>query len=329
MTLTYELKILDGKIKANQAQYDLGREAAKIPALSSNHLLEKYEYLTGEDLRHRPSTVEKAKFEYSSLGMLFGKAFEEDKAKSVTKSESDFNYDSIHKFYEFYKRHDEFEEMSPGSRYKKINDFNKRLIKFKKIKPKKPKVQLKKERIIKNVDELYEKYCSAYKSDYDIDNELNEAKKKKFDYKKFELLDKTDKKSKLDGETKKIFKEIENREKGVDKKKFMKYFIYEPTALVNKLLNQNTQYLRKILDEIKQQKIELNKDERNSTNNKNENDRPNTILSVIDKIDRFFEYKITKMGKSKKKKRFDVLKIKFKMQYIKIFFLVCSVFIIQ
>ena len=68
----------------------------------------------------------------------------------------------------------------------------------------------------------------------------------------------------------------------------MKYFSYEPTALVNKLLNQNTQYLRKRLDEIKQQKIELNKDERNSTNNENENDRLNTILSVTDRIDRFF-----------------------------------------
>ena len=29
MTLTDELKILDDKIKANQAQYDLGREPAK------------------------------------------------------------------------------------------------------------------------------------------------------------------------------------------------------------------------------------------------------------------------------------------------------------
>ena len=143
MTLTYELKIPDDKSKANQAQYDLGREAAKISDLSSNHLLEKYEYLTGEDLRHRPSTVEKAKFEYSSLGMLFGKAFEEDKAKSVTKSESDFNYDSIHKFYEFYKRHDEFEEMSLGSRYKKINDFNKRLIKFKRLNQKNQKCNSK------------------------------------------------------------------------------------------------------------------------------------------------------------------------------------------
>ena len=50
MTLTDELKILDDKIKANQAQYDLSREAAKISALSSKDLLEKYEYLTGEDL---------------------------------------------------------------------------------------------------------------------------------------------------------------------------------------------------------------------------------------------------------------------------------------
>ena len=43
MTLIDELKI-----KANQAQYDLGREAAKISALSSKDLLEKHEYLTGE-----------------------------------------------------------------------------------------------------------------------------------------------------------------------------------------------------------------------------------------------------------------------------------------
>ena len=70
MTLTDELKILDDKIKANQAQYDLGREAAKISALSSKDLLEKYEYLTGEDLGHRPSVLEKTKFEYSQLSAV-------------------------------------------------------------------------------------------------------------------------------------------------------------------------------------------------------------------------------------------------------------------
>ena len=55
---------------------------------------------------------------------------------------------------------------------------------------------------MKNIDELYKKYYNAYKNDYDTD-ELNEAKKKKIDYKQFELFDKTDKKSKLYGETKK------------------------------------------------------------------------------------------------------------------------------
>ena len=38
MALTNELKNLDDKIKANQAQYDLGREASKISALSSKDL---------------------------------------------------------------------------------------------------------------------------------------------------------------------------------------------------------------------------------------------------------------------------------------------------
>ena len=38
MTVFDELRILDDKIKANQAQYDLDREAAEISALSSGEL---------------------------------------------------------------------------------------------------------------------------------------------------------------------------------------------------------------------------------------------------------------------------------------------------
>ena len=55
---------------------------------------------------------------------------------------------------------------------------------------------------MKNVAKLYEKYYNAYKNDYDNDDELSEGKKKKFDYKQFELFDKKDKKSKLGGKTK-------------------------------------------------------------------------------------------------------------------------------
>ena len=38
--------------------------------MSSKDLLEKYEYLTGEDLGHKPSVSKQAKFECSLLGMV-------------------------------------------------------------------------------------------------------------------------------------------------------------------------------------------------------------------------------------------------------------------
>ena len=99
----------------------------------------------------------------------------------------------------------------------------KKFTNFKNFKPKKLEMRLKKERIMNNVDELYKKYYNACKNDYDNDDELKEAKKKKADYKQFELLEKTDKNLKADEETKKKFKEIEYREKNVDKKGFIKY----------------------------------------------------------------------------------------------------------
>ena len=60
MTVTDQIKILDRKIKQNDLegfrQYDLDRKAAKISLLSSGNL-DKYEYLTGEDLNYKPSTL--------------------------------------------------------------------------------------------------------------------------------------------------------------------------------------------------------------------------------------------------------------------------------
>ena len=80
MTVTDQIKILNRKIKQNEAQYDLDREAAKISALSSNNL-DKYELLTGEDLGFKPSTVDQAKFEYSPLGKFSNKRLSEDDKK--------------------------------------------------------------------------------------------------------------------------------------------------------------------------------------------------------------------------------------------------------
>ena len=84
MTLTEQAKILDEKIKANKAQHDLDREAAKISALLSGEL-EKYEYLTGKDLGYKPDVIQKAKFEYSPLGKVFNKRLDESNKKGLLK----------------------------------------------------------------------------------------------------------------------------------------------------------------------------------------------------------------------------------------------------
>ena len=85
MTLTKQAKILDDKIKANKTQYDIDREAAKRFALSSGEL-EKYEYLTGEDLGYKPDVIQKAKFEYSPIGKVFNKGLDEsDKKEGLLK----------------------------------------------------------------------------------------------------------------------------------------------------------------------------------------------------------------------------------------------------
>ena len=85
MTVTDQIKILNRKIKQNESQYDLDRKAAEISVLSSNNL-DKYEYLTGEDLGLKASTIEKTKFEYFPLLKIFNKGLsEEDKKEGLLK----------------------------------------------------------------------------------------------------------------------------------------------------------------------------------------------------------------------------------------------------
>ena len=82
MTVADQIKYFDNKINTNQAQYDLDRLTAKIPAYSSGDL-RKYEYLTGEDLGYRSSVVEQARFNYPPLGQVFNK----DWQKMIKKKE--------------------------------------------------------------------------------------------------------------------------------------------------------------------------------------------------------------------------------------------------
>ena len=65
---------IDDKIKYEKLQYDIDREAVKIPALSSRKI-DKYEFLTGEEILspHQRRVIEQDKFTYSLLGKAFEK----------------------------------------------------------------------------------------------------------------------------------------------------------------------------------------------------------------------------------------------------------------
>ena len=130
MTVIDQIKILDRKTKQNEAEYDLDRKATKISASSSNNL-DKHEYLTGEDLDLKLSTVEQTIFEYSPLGKVFNKRLNEDNEKEQLfkrlenikdkneelldafsskppKNERNYNYDSEYGFYGFYRDFKQF-----------------------------------------------------------------------------------------------------------------------------------------------------------------------------------------------------------------------------
>ena len=59
---------IDDQIEDEKLQYDINREAAKISALSSGKI-DKYEYLTGEEIlpSNQKQVIEQAKFTNSPL----------------------------------------------------------------------------------------------------------------------------------------------------------------------------------------------------------------------------------------------------------------------
>ena len=65
---------IEDQIKDEKLQYDINREAAKISALSSGKL-DKYEYLTGEEIlpSNQQQIIQQAKFTYSPLGKAIEK----------------------------------------------------------------------------------------------------------------------------------------------------------------------------------------------------------------------------------------------------------------
>ena len=83
---------IEDQIKDEKLQYDINREAAKISALSSGKL-DKYEYLTGEEIlpSNQQQLIQQAKFNYSPLGKAIEKqrkTIEDQGEKQVAALES-------------------------------------------------------------------------------------------------------------------------------------------------------------------------------------------------------------------------------------------------
>ena len=198
MTVTDQIKTLNREITQNEAQHDLDRKA--LSALSSNNL-DKYEYLTVEDLGLKSSTVEQAKFEYSPLGKTFNKGLDKDDQKEwlfkrlkniedkneeqlelfskasrtnrFAKNESDCNYDKKFDFYKFYKDFQNFKNRSLGSKYDDVSKFHKALNEFKKYKATIDETEKRKTRVVNNAVALYNNYFDSYEKTYD-ESALNE-----------------------------------------------------------------------------------------------------------------------------------------------------------
>ena len=75
---------IDDKIRDEKLQYDINREAAKIPILSSGKI-DKQDYLTGKEMlpSNQRQIIEQAKFAYSLLEKAFGKKKTERQVGSI------------------------------------------------------------------------------------------------------------------------------------------------------------------------------------------------------------------------------------------------------
>ena len=159
-------------------------------------------------MEYEPSVFEQTKFDYFPLGKGLDKDDQKKKrlfkrienikdkneellnAYSATnkvgkaaKNESDFNYDSRYAFYRFDRDFKKFKRMSLGSKYGEMNDFYTLLNAFINThEATTTETKDRKDRIMKNVNQLYNKYFDTYKKNYDSEKVKDEEKRGR-DYK--------------------------------------------------------------------------------------------------------------------------------------------------
>ena len=199
--------------------------------MSSNNL-DKYEYLTGEDLGLKPSTLEQAKFEYSPLGKIFNKGLsEEDKKEGVLKSLeniTDKNNELLNTFSTTNKTNEanktpniqrktlvydgkrsfamlkniyDVKNLSLESMFIRMNMYHKKFTSLNNLTPRTENKKKLKEEVLINAGEIYNELYYIYKSKYNKKiNSLDTENRTKLDYKKLKLADIYDYRSKKEQE---------------------------------------------------------------------------------------------------------------------------------
>ena len=180
MTRKEQVKILDDKIKANNAQYDLDRMNAEISAYSSSDL-HKYKYLTKKDLGYKPNAFEQAKFEYSPLGKVFTDGLNKsDKKEGLLKRFKNIETKNNNQLLALRNinrpaiigrdNYDSDDDSENDNKYKKIIEhYKNNKIKYKEIEKRINKIE--------NAIKIYKKNQKAFKNIPDIKNRINKNKK--------------------------------------------------------------------------------------------------------------------------------------------------------
>ena len=148
--------------------------------------MDKYEYLTGEDLGYKPDVIQKAKFEFFPLGEAFNKVFKKgDKVNKVTKYNNRLAYDSVHNFNKYSVSN--FNEISSietkfdttGKLYQDLFAVKDHLLSKFKI-----RIQSKKNNCVKNASLPYYEFINMYRKEYkQVFESKDENWREKHDYK--------------------------------------------------------------------------------------------------------------------------------------------------
>ena len=180
--------------------------------------LGKHEYLTGEDLGLKPSTVEQAKFEYSPLGKIFNKGLsEEDKKEGLLKrlenikdeneellnSFSTTNktnktpniqskklvYDGKHSF-AMLKNINDIKDLSLDSMFNRMRMYHKKFTSLNNLTPRTENKEKLKQEVLNNAGDIYNELYYIYKNKYNKKiNSLDAKNRIRLDYKKLRLAD--------------------------------------------------------------------------------------------------------------------------------------------